>query len=123
MVLVSVVVVVVVREGAEEGLTFPRPALTLTFCLLLGGDVSSIWLGTIMSVGCIFPISCKSPLSFTHFLPFNLSTHLRVRAHLWSGSQKVFLELCEAGFVPDGSSKIIVSQEGGGDRPGLSISG
>ena len=74
MVLVSVVVVVVVREGAEEGLTFPRPALTLTFCLLLGGDVSSIWLGTIMSVGCIFPISCKSLLSFTHFLPSQLTS-------------------------------------------------
>ena len=43
-------------------------ALTLTFCLLLGGDVSSIWLGPILSVGCIFPISCKSPLSFTHFV-------------------------------------------------------
>ena len=107
MVLVVLVMGLVgfVVVGTGAGLTFPGPALTLTFCLLLGGDVSSIWLGLITSVGCIFPISCKSPLSFTHFPPFNLLTHL------WSVSQKVFLELCKAGLVPDGSSKVIVSEE------------
>ena len=119
LVLVLMVVVMVVVGGAE-GLTCLWPGLTLTFCLLLGGDVSpSIWLGPVMSAGCIFPISCKSPLSFTHFLPFNLSTHPSLRAQHWSGDQKLFLELCKAGFVIDGSSKVIVSQERGGDRRGL----
>lgn len=59
MVLVVVLMVLmVVGAGAVEGLAWRRPGLTLTFCLLLGGDVSpSIRLGPVMSAGCIFPIS------------------------------------------------------------------
>ena len=73
--MVLMVLMVLVVAGAEEGLIWRSPGLSLTFCLLLGGDVSSsIWLcpggSIIISPGCIFPVSCKNPLSFTHFLPF-----------------------------------------------------
>ena len=79
MVLVVVLMVLmVVGAGAVEGLAWRRPGLTLTFCLLLGGDVSpSIRLGPVMSAGCIFPISCKKSIKFhSDFLPFNLPTNL-----------------------------------------------
>lgn len=60
LVVVSMVSMVSMVVGARpvSGLTCRSPVLRLTFCLLLGGDVSSsIWLGPVMSVGCIFPIS------------------------------------------------------------------